>query len=431
MNFILKLEDSDLAKFKSEITDNEKERYRTSKSFDELCDAKFPAGKDKQTSNTKLMALIKANLPKIPLRSLPHYFKKLNVLIPALTYSMHTEAQALSSVRTLMKEKFGDKSKQYNSADENLIFKQKQARIKLGRKRLQEKHTEDILSVKLSTLYSVLDKTRSSDDWNDRVIFVQLSVGSRFIEVIKISDYIAIDDPHVIKIVGTAKSEEKEKEIIKPIIHGLASDVIQAVEFIRDNMTFKKHAQTNAQLTNALSKTVMVRIQKLFGIKLGTHDLRKIYGNASFYLFAQKSKTSLNGWLNKVLGHIEGNLETSLHYSTINIIDDIPKMDAETKEAMHEVKSAVERGEAKQEQVEDNLEVVNDDLNIVELKNRDGQKSYFKKLPRKPRLSQEAKKDRLFEAISKLTSNGIKATYAVLKKLGFGSRIITAARKIN
>ena len=419
MDLINVITDTNLQTFKNEIFGKQLGRYATSKTFDALIESIWLESKKPKTSTTKLRAYITAKLHTVPFKKLVKFFETLHKLIPAISPKSDTLEKTMSHVRKIVIVNYGKESQQYKLSKDKMFYIEKQQKMAQKRAEMQIKHTSNILGVKLSTIERVINETKNSLDWNDRVIFVQLATGGRFIEVVKVSEYFEVkEQPTMIKVKGFTKNsplnESKDNYIIKPTLYATSDEVISSVEFLRNKIRGLISEKDNIGITNTLSKTVMVRIKRRFGIKLKTHDMRKIYGNASYILYADKTQYSLTGWLNEKLGHSKTSLSTSLYYSAINIIDDRPVARIEAKEE-------------KEFKEESKVAEIPDGSDIISLKTPNGAIVKFQKI--KARGMTQAKKiEKLNLLIDILNEIRIKPTFAILKKLGFGSRIINLVK---
>ena len=122
---------------------------------------------------------------------------------------------------------------------------------------------------------------------------------------------------------NTAKNRsDDDRPVDKPILFITTTEFLSLICLIRSKLTVKPD-DDNIKLSNRYGKRVnalVVKIATECGMPpeiTSSHDLRKIYANFSYILYAKKNQ-SLQIWLKSVLGHSD--LNSSFNYSTIKII---------------------------------------------------------------------------------------------------------------
>ena len=231
------------------------------------------------------------------------------------------------------------------------------------------------------------NKLIESSSIHDKILLVILCVGSRWIEVVKMSDfyvaadtdwkdaanqkestYFGNDATRDIVVRGVAKArkqtegllryvdqdtiEEKNPEFNfdrenrylppKPVLF-LTVKQIQYLVYVHIRPFIENYCQTKlgqslkdvspAQLAQALNRKTNDRLKR-FDLtinhqrdskRLTTHALRKVYGNYSYQVYAEQARVTKIAWLNKVLGHKPSSFSTALHYNTASFLDAAPK----------------------------------------------------------------------------------------------------------
>ena len=239
-------------------------------------------------------------------------------------------------------------------------------------------------------------------DWLQKVLLVQLATGSRFIEVLKISDFYgpgdipggaeAIRDHHIVvhKVAKTkakrgkyvafydaAKEDAKDQDLsdeplerqlppkptlfIPPsMVRYLVYKIIRpAVKKVVEAKWGKGHVPTNVELTGEFNTKANKLLRAQFSTTIddekhtaikGTHTLRKIYANLSYDMYSDKVM-SKNAWITRVLGHEPTSVTTSLSYTGLNVKQGAPEVEDRAatdrinelqqviKDHMHEVKT--------------------------------------------------------------------------------------------
>ncbi len=229
----------------------------------------------------------------------------------------------------------------------------------------------------------------SNPTWISKVLLVQLCVGSRFIEVLKISDFYGLNDlvsdsdiavrhmsPNSAEIVvhKVAKDKNNDKEdsdynsvsnrVLDPkpcmfltpaMVRYFVYRVIRPEALAYLNNTYKReeksiNAYDNKTITSTFSKEAIRVAREVFGDGLhkgvdgkllpkqaqkrlqrvrGTHTMRKIYANMSYDLYGDRNITR-NAWITKVLGHSPRSVTTSLSYTGVSISSGTKTRDSQT-----------------------------------------------------------------------------------------------------
>lgn len=227
-----------------------------------------------------------------------------------------------------------------------------------------------------------------SNNIHDKILLVILCVGSRWIEVVKMSDYyVAVDTDwkeaadqkgstyfgndatRDVVVRGIAKArkrtsqgffqyvdqdtvEEKNPDFNfdrenrylppKPVLF-LTVQQIQYLVYQHIRPYMKNYCETNLNQTleEVSPKTLAERLNHKTNARLKsyvltanpdrdakrltTHALRKVYGNYSYQEYADQARITKIAWLNKVLGHKPSSFSTALHYNTAYFSDAAPK----------------------------------------------------------------------------------------------------------
>ena len=172
-----------------------------------------------------------------------------------------------------------------------------------------------------------LKDTRGKDNVIYNLILLQLSTGSRIGELIYNSNYYDVvrnkrpdegDDRNEIKQTELLKTKDT-RGVIKPLLF---------IDYPEFKERLSKARNELEQLTS-LSKKDMVKfiltrmntaIKKLFDDKeMSSHDLRKIYTDIAYRLFADKTKISQQAYLADILGHDSDDINTAQSYSVYNV----------------------------------------------------------------------------------------------------------------
>lgn len=284
------------------------------------------------TTKPTASAIVKELLPT-QLTAIKKNFKEFVKLITLLKYytdktipKLNTKVMLQSYVRKLVKEAYGEGSKQYYylKSGFSMTDNEKQERTDVAESKVVHKnenqiiiHTQQIIDFKNELLTPKFKIVPA-------IILAQLASGCRLIEIL--SDEFTFKESCIEKYIlqnNVAKNKsDEERPVEKPIIFMSPKHFIELVDLIREKMT-RKADDTNVSLSNRYDKRVNAYIKKLVKqIKMSSeistsHDMRKIYANYSYKLFSSKA-CSLQGWLSKVLGH-DSISSASANYSTLKI----------------------------------------------------------------------------------------------------------------
>jgi hypothetical protein len=213
----------------------------------------------------------------------------------------------------------------------------------------------NITAVKVLNLLQTLRENKNKD-WIDKVIYTQLSVGARFIEVLEATEFIPPSDGRdgYIGIHGVAKTNRDD--FTKPILVGnnpndevvreqALGDILLTISEIRKELKisdmvsqYKKQGIliTRQKITEKYNRFVNDRVAELFPEVLKaeeflqkttktkstlgrSHMLRKLYANLSYEFYSDPDYDK-SIWISNVLGHeSESGFAVSISYANVNI----------------------------------------------------------------------------------------------------------------
>ena len=173
-------------------------------------------------------------------------FSKMATLIRTIWPVITTQSSRFTDFKAKLKIRFKDNSKMMTIIDHNLTIGKKQRDdikkedvIKLNEK-LDNRGNRDFFQA--NDIYSVIEQNIYSDDGHKRAIAVMLAVGSRFVEVYKISKYeLDPDNKDNIIINGVAKTKLNSDVVLegtnnvrfsKPVIHSNPQEIIDSVALV-------------------------------------------------------------------------------------------------------------------------------------------------------------------------------------------------------
>jgi hypothetical protein len=376
-----------------------------------------------RTSKTRFKSLIIRELPKVK-TNFKLVASGIDKIISAMIPNSNSQIQYYTDIRKALNPKLNKTQKK--TLEKYLYSDRTKERNKAYVKKVEKKNVEQTL-VDKDKVISVLEKIKGSNNFIDMVIFLQLTIGGRLIDILKVYNLSPVkNNKNKVKVTGSAKSRGKLKEVIKPILFYDYEDIKEKLDDVRYAIDFETSKSIpNDRLTNKYFARINRKIAKLFDRKLTSQDLRKIYGNLSYTLYAPKNM-SLTGWLKKILLH--ESLTTSLSYQTVKLVGDIQNKSIDainTKLAKLSITDGKQEKEIKNNKnsIDDNAISINEqvkarrdpNLKIVTIHRLD---------------SQESKLKRLTDIAKEMKKKGVSLTHRNLKKHAkLGSRIVSEWKK--
>jgi integrase len=161
-------------------------------------------------------------------------------------------------------------------------------------------------------IYKAIEMNANSSNALNNAIAVLLATGSRFIEVLKVSEYSIVDE-RTIKVHGVAKNEEKDFTVTRPLNGLTAVQVVDLVGRIRSVLNL---TGSNAEITDRYHSQASRLADGLFkDRKITLHKLRYIASNLAYLTYGNGAVE--NTWVQKYLGHASG--DTTKTYQCINV----------------------------------------------------------------------------------------------------------------
>ena len=309
----------------------------------------------------------------------------------------------------------------------------------------------------------------------DLILLVQICIGSRFVEVLFISQIEVSTVPGkssslYIRIIGIGKEQRESrrknlemykakrrktnsdpssnadeemnavsdfepKEVIKPVLFGVSpQEIVDAVKTIREDVRKKVAGYDEIKrdefdkiqkITNLYLQKAVARVFELFGYRQ-THLLRRIYANWSYQTYGQLDMAQL-AWFKLVLGHTSTN--TSRAYTTLLITPIVRAENAAMTTLVGSIKT-------EQEMLKEELHSLKEELLLLHtFKNepplQEGYHNFWVTADNRWVTIQRATNEKVLETNDKietmvleLTARNVPITNSNLRAVGFGSRII-------
>lgn len=250
-------------------------------------------------------------------------YEALDKVIKQLFMNENTSENVFVQFRKPIRDKYGDTSQIYIKSThilgvsrERALERREEYQNKVAEKGLNRRNQNAIYD---DEIYSAIDAGINSSDPLEKAIAVMLNTGSRSIEVLKVSTYSEVTyNPLFIHVKGIAKDRSKKgydkKVIIRPLINLSSDQVINAVNYIRENLNVEGD---NNAISSRYNQTMNKRMKKLFPShpELTAHKCRYIAGQMAYLLYGNNGVE--NSYIQQFLGHEDG--ATSRTYQSINV----------------------------------------------------------------------------------------------------------------
>ena len=330
-------------------------------------------------------------------RTLTELFGVLNILLPSIATS-HLSKGFFHDMRIAVSKKYGDGSVEHKKTIEKMKLPKAvydQIRKDYNERTIAKNHDKrQFDGNRIKTIVEQLYKSEYLPI--DQLILLQLASGARIGELIYASDFKRSPKEQFIKQSGILKSKDK-RDVIKPILYMTVDRFIDIFERVRTILN-KEYTQKGRELSQHLNTAINTRIKNLFNRQdIRSHDLRRIYSDVSYKLFADHSTVSQQAYVAMVCGHDPNDIDIAKSYSTVNVnnVDVLrglklgPEIEAENADA-----------NADRENV--NTEIPHNDKT-----KRDGRQ-----------------RERMKDTMIAMKQNKMKVTARVLKEYGYSSRVI-------
>jgi integrase len=286
------------------------------------------------TTNSTVRTLEKiciANIATAPDSVLVEMLKMLHVVVPKISNDA-TIQNVFLGIRKALKNRYPEGSPMIAKSYKIMQFDQEKWRA--NRAAYNEKVFErnaDKRQIDIKKVYDVMNLARQSQDPLDLAIGLQLACGGRISEILSYGQFTeSKTDGYIIqKGILKQRGPDRREQVEKPIIHYTRPQFFEMLHKLREKLKpklneIKKGTYTHYELSQEYNNKINNRVKSLFGEALHSHDMRKIYANLSYDLFADKAKTSESSWISDVLGHSPNSLEVSKSYSVVALVD-VPK----------------------------------------------------------------------------------------------------------
>ena len=336
------------------------------------------------------IALIKNNINDATLIEL---FGVLHVLTPRIAGDALLQ-DVYHKIRRAVIDRYGRDSTLHKKSLTSMRFDQTKWRAnkKAYIKKVAQRNREPI-EFQFNIIRSVVERIYTSSDLVDRVILALLCSGARVGEVLYKASFKRPptsktskgDEPtHYVIQQGILKSKTLT-ELTKPILFIDVNYFIRVVRQLKIDLLAV--GIDSAETATAFIPTINRRTKKYFNDeKIHTHDLRKIYANIAFQVYAKKEKDT--AYVSDVLGHDRDSVQVSTSYLTLNV-----------------------------NMTDDDRAFVKSNLQPIQ--------PIFITVPRNTKQRDGQQLERLKLTVDAMRANDERITARTLKLYGYGSRIIS------
>lgn len=178
------------------------------------------------------------------------------------------------------------------------------------------------------TLRTLLARLAHSVDEHDAVLLLMLESGLRMIEVLSVATVVSATvnsraECDWVTVSNLAKSRAVDRKVTKPLLTLSWESFNGRLESLRALVLRKTNQEMEQKERKAITNLYNHHVNARVRLHLGpytSHVARKIYGALSYRWYGMFRGTSLNAWLQSVMGHTH--MATSLSYSNVVVVGD-------------------------------------------------------------------------------------------------------------
>jgi len=272
----------------------------------------------------KLEAILIDNIKGTPERNINEMLKVVNIILPIIATDS-TIQTIFVNIRKAIKARFNDDANPTVKASYKVMrFDQEKwhaNRVRYAEKVVSENRNKRIIP--LSKVIEVMELVKDSIGPVDLAIGLQLSIGSRISEILSVSNFEEAKNENEVVQTNILKQRGNDirTHITKPVIHYTRAHFFTMLTKLRHSLNARHYNHSHTDLSEKYNHQINNRIRSLFNLDITSHDLRRIYANLSYNIFADKTRISEAAWISDILGHERTSMNTAASYSTISIVD--------------------------------------------------------------------------------------------------------------
>lgn len=249
------------------------------------------------------------------------YFQNLLNIYLKIYNNLYTLDSILSKkIRKHISDKYGINSKQHILSKEIIKISDYQKNLLMNNSKLKVFNNNNSLNTYFLSdiLFYIKSYLYCDDPWKVMIILLMLS-GCRQIEIF--NSTFQIIDLFYVKQNFVAKSKDKHKYVLKPIIYLTSKEFINILQITKNKIDINNNfIDSNNEVLSSYKNKLRKATHEIFNNNIVPYTTRKLYANLSYNIFSNNN-CSFNLWITTVLGH--DNLYTSIHYVNLNIDYDV------------------------------------------------------------------------------------------------------------
>ena len=199
---------------------------------------------------------------------------------------------------------------------------------------------KNISTISVTTIKKFVKDLQTDDSLEANILLLCLSTGRRKIEILSICDRPQVDKPGYIVFQALAKKLENGSYIV-PFYFLDFEELLTRWDKVRAKVPQHLSNVAVAQIYNQKISDV---IKTYLNITAGSHLARKIY--TAYSMFKDKpSNWNDIIYINQILVHAPGNMDSALNYSTLRIgeVDDLKGLEKKASKTLERMRETVKK----------------------------------------------------------------------------------------
>jgi hypothetical protein len=251
-------------------------------------------------------------------KTLTELFGVINKLIPSIV-SWTLAKDLFYQLRMTVVEKYGKDSPEHKKTFEKMRLP------KAVYDQQREEYTRQVVAKNNdkkqfdgAVIKSIVLLIAQQTDLIDKLILLQLSCGARIGELIYSSDFKDARNKNTVRQSGILKTKHIDLVVDKPILYMGKASFLQLFRAVRAELKITGNDTKDGG--TKLNSTINARVKHLFkDDSMISHDLRRLYANIAYNIFANTKKTSECAYIASILGHDPLDIGTSKSYTTLHV----------------------------------------------------------------------------------------------------------------
>ena len=193
-----------------------------------------------------------------------------------------------------------------------------------------------IISVK--TIEKFIQDLKLNNSTEANILLLSLSTGRRKVEVLTVADRPNFDKPGFIIFQALAKKYENGRYVV-PFYFLDFEEIIERWDTVRSSV---RQDLSNAAVAQIYNQKISDLIKKYLNLNCSSHFARKVY--TAYSLFKDKpSNWNDIIYINQILVHAPGNMDSALNYSTLKIgdVDDLKALECPSNKTLDRLRTVI------------------------------------------------------------------------------------------